>query len=163
VRERQQHQFQERQVVCHRQHMRGIGALRAASLEPTALGTPLQQDVKEPRPDLILQQPRAKFAQHRSVKAVIVEWQSEQIFSVQAAAHRIGSLRIAQLFGKLQDADQHQLPRRIGGRPGRGREIGAGLIVMQTGQLVAQLQPRMPLRKALRATRAVSAGTSGNG
>jgi hypothetical protein len=101
VLQRQQHQFHSRQVVRHRQHVRRISALRAPGLEPAALGTPRQHAFKEPRPGFVLQQSRAKFAQYRRVKPVIVQRQRQQIFPVQAAAHRLRRLGIAQVLGKL--------------------------------------------------------------
>ena len=148
VLQRQQHQFQVRQVARDRQHVRRVGALRAAPLEPTALGAARQQAFKEPRFGLVLKQARAELAQDRGVKAVILERQGEQIFPFNPAAHGIGGLLIAQLLGELQDAHQRQAPGRIGGLPRRGIEIGESLIVIEIRQLVAQLQPRMPLTKS---------------
>jgi hypothetical protein len=59
-------------------------------------------------------QAAAKLAQHRRIKAGILQFQGQQVFPIQPAAHRVRRLLIGQTFGKLQDRHHRKPAWRFG-------------------------------------------------
>ena len=90
-------------------------------------------------------QTRPKFAQDGVIKSRIRQFQTQSILPVEPTAHRKSLLPIGQVLHELEDGDQRQTPRRIGGLPALGIPIAEQFILVDCSQRVAQLNVHIPL------------------
>jgi hypothetical protein len=89
----------------------GIRTLASARLDQLTVLPPHQQAIKQPTLGPVLDQPGAKLAQHGEVKAGIVQFQTQQVFPVNAATYSIGRGTIRESFNELQSRDKGQTKR----------------------------------------------------
>jgi hypothetical protein len=79
-------------------HRRRIGALTSPRLEPAPLLTALQQAVEQDVFEASLHQPRPKFTQRRVVESFIAAGKSQGVLPVNAGAHGLCRLSVAQIL-----------------------------------------------------------------
>src|SRR6266511_2184150 len=103
-----------------------VAALGAAFLEQPQ-GAELCQDLGEdPLASIMLEQALAKLAQHTGVKAVVVEWQVQGKFPIQARAYGVCRAAVGQIFEMLEH--RHE-------RDGDWRERRFALDMVQVGEV----------------------------
>jgi len=116
--------------VDRRQHMRRIRALAAPRLDQPRRLERRQQRLEQRRLGTRRDEAVAEFAEHRRVEPRVVQLQAEGIFPVDAPAHRIGGLAIAQSLGEREDRRQRQLrggDRRLARLGKQVGELGVGV------------------------------------
>ena len=97
------------------QHMGRVSPLTTTGAEQPKVAEFAQERLEQKVFSLALEQPSAKLAQHRGIKAGILKWEGEEIFPIDARAHRIGGVLITETLGKLEDSDQREPGRILGG------------------------------------------------
>jgi len=107
------------------QHMRAVGALLASCLDQAvcleAFKHPVQQKVLRP----VSNKARAELRQHTETKARIGQLEPKRVLPVNAGAHGIGSLPVAQVLQELKHHDPRQAPRQGRAGPGQGKTRGS--------------------------------------
>jgi hypothetical protein len=121
------------------EHMRRIAAVAATCLEPTARDAPLEQ---APEPSLLraaCEQATMKRAEHRAIEATVGDLQAEEVFPVEAAAHRVRCLPVGEPLQRTAAASPGPAARGQGGLSGRGDEVGKRGIGRDGAQRITQL------------------------
>ena len=124
------HQFEAVQDADGGQHVRRVGTLRSAGLEPAQGAAALEELVQHEFFGTAGQEAVAKFAEHRKVKAGIRQGESEQVFPVNTSPHRLGGLAISEMFVELHNSDECQTPGREA-RLALQREAGGKVVVLE--------------------------------
>jgi hypothetical protein len=93
-----QHVFKAVERTNGRQHMRRIGPLGAACLDPSPRFARSQEGVQEPLGGVMGEQTFPKIVQQRAIEAVVVQVEAQRIFPIHAAAHGIGGLAVGEPF-----------------------------------------------------------------
>src|SRR5580692_9986366 len=100
--------------------MRRIGSLSSSWFDNPQMYETSEKIIEEQSFGIACNQTRAEFAEHRMIKARIVEFQAQHILPIDASADGIGGLPIGKPFGKLHDADQGKARGRFRRLPERG-------------------------------------------
>src|SRR6266487_3108396 len=87
-----------------------VGTLFATRFEETLLAQEDQQRLKQLHLSPSYKEATAKLAEHRGVKARIIQFQRQRIFPFNPTTYCIGGLPIRKSFGKLQHTYQSQAP-----------------------------------------------------
>jgi hypothetical protein len=88
-----------------------VGALLAAGPDQAAVLEPLEHLVKQQLFRPARHQAGAKLRQDTEVEPRVGQLEPERVFPINAGAHGVGGLTVAELFEKLQDRHQGQPPR----------------------------------------------------
>ncbi len=124
------HAFQAPERPHRRQHVRRVGALPAARLEPATCAGLVEHEIEGPPLSLPLHQPGTQLAQDGVVAARVGDLQAERILPIQPTPHRVRCLTIRPAFQVLQHRHQCEPPGRLGGltpRREKVREIGVAV------------------------------------
>ena len=120
------------------EHVGAVGALLAARLDQAArleaLEHPVEQQVLRPARD----EAGAELGQRAEVEPRIGQLEPERVLPVDAGAHRVGGLAVAEVLEELEDRDQRQPPRREPGLAPGGIEPAEVLVLVEGAELVAQ-------------------------
>jgi hypothetical protein len=127
--------------------MRAVRALTSTGLEQPAGLEMHQHPVQQQVLGFCLEQPVAELRQHAEVKSRICQLQPQRVLPVDARAHCIGRLAIAQVLQELEDGHQGQPPGRQTWLSSTGVERGEVFIAVQLGEPVAQARDRRTARK----------------
>ena len=114
-----------------------VGALAAARFEPAPFLAPPEQGIQQGLFETAVQQSRPKLAEHRVMKALVGQLQTQRVLPVNPGADGLGRLPITQIFHELHDADQGELPGVEGGLALDGIDSGEQVIVKERAQLIA--------------------------
>src|SRR5215204_4223616 len=127
--------------------MRAVGALPTAGDQQLALPAQRQKRVEQQGLSSTGHEPRSELAEPRGVEAGVGQLQAEQIFPVDPASDGFGRPPVRQVLGKLQQGDQRQAPRGLGGLSAawkQGRELSTA---EHRPKRVAQAQIGIAARK----------------
>jgi hypothetical protein len=142
-------QFQPVQAADRRQHVRGVGPLPPPGSHQAQLFEPVQQQVEDCPVHIPGHQPAPELAQHREIKALIIQRQAQAVLPVQPPPHRIGRLPVGQVLSELQHGHHRQLRRGDPRLPPRPVRRGECPIVIPAAQLVAGPHRQCPLPERL--------------
>ena len=81
------------------------------------------------------------------MKALVAQLETQCILPVNPRAHGLRRLPVAEVFSKLHDTDQRQLPRVHGGLPFAGIDGAKELIVEKHAQFIAHPHVHVPSGK----------------
>ena len=99
-------QLEEMQVVHGGQHMGAVGPLLAARLDQATGLEALEHPVEQQMLGVAGHQPRPELGQHAEVETRVGQLEPERVLPVDAGAHRVGRLPVAEVLKKLEDRDQ---------------------------------------------------------
>jgi len=134
------HEFETIQHANGGQHMRGVGTLLPAGLEPTHHPAPLQQLVEQALCGTAGQQPVAEFTEHGKVEARIGQLEAQQVLPVDAGPHRLSGLTVGQMFAELHDRDEGQAPGGEARLATQGEADGKVVILEDRAECITQCQ-----------------------
>jgi hypothetical protein len=100
-----QHAFKAVARTNGRQHMRRIGPLGAARLDPAPRFARRQEGIQEPLGGVMGEQPFPKIVQQCAIEARVGPGEAQGIFPIHAAAHGIGGLAVGQPFHRVPHHD----------------------------------------------------------
>jgi hypothetical protein len=100
--------------------MSRIGSLSSSRFNNPQLYETSEKIIQEQSFGIPGNQARAKFTEHRMIKARIIEFQTQHVFPVNASTDGVGRLTIGKPFGKLHNADQGEARWRFRRLPERG-------------------------------------------
>jgi hypothetical protein len=86
-------QLQPVQAADTPQHVRGVGALPGAGRHQAQPSQPVQQQIQDLQLQASRHQPGSELAQHRKVKALILQGQAQAVLPVQPAPHPSAACR----------------------------------------------------------------------
>ena len=89
----------------------------------------------------------AELGEHAEVEAGIRQLEPERVFPVDAGAHRVSRLPVAEMLEELEHRDQRQPPRRQAGLASGGVKRGEVLVLVKGAELVAQPHDHRALGK----------------
>lgn len=78
----------------------------------------------------------AELGEYAEVEARVGQLEAERVFPVDAGAHGVGGLPIAEVFEKLQDRDQSEPPRRQAGLTSGEIEVAEVLVLVKGAELI---------------------------
>lgn len=132
------------------------GSRSLTAHHPTGLKLPESEWVFS----LILDQTCPKLAECTEVETWIVQFETQRVLPVDPCAHLIGRLPVRQIFQKLENGDQGESPGCESVLAACGKELGKVVVGIGAPNSSRSRIMILLLRKAARAIRAVSSGTS---
>ena len=121
--------------------------MTAAGFEQPLRPRQRQQGIEEELLRLPGDEPGAELAQDGMVEARIGQFQSQDIFPINAAADGIRGLAIGEAFGKLEDRGQRQARWRLCGLAARREERRELRVVVDGAETVGDLHIDVPARE----------------
>jgi len=107
----------------------------------------IQQKIKKFHLQLAIDQPCAKPAQNRLVKARIVQIQTKRILAIDAPAHGVRCLPVREAFHKLQYGDQRKPAWRFPRLTSASKQTGELHVIVHTTQHLTNANAGAAFRK----------------
>lgn len=131
-------QFEKMQVMHGGQHVCAVRALFPPRLDQAACLEALQHRIQQQVLRLAGNAARTEFGEHAEVETGVGKLKSKRALPVDAGAHGVGGLPIAEALEELDDCDQGQSPWGQGRLASVGVERAEILVAVQGAELVAQ-------------------------
>ena len=106
------------------------------------LPTPTEQGIEQERFCAARNQACAELRQDRGIEAGIGQFEAQDVFPVDPAAHGICSRAISESLGELEDRDEGEPPRREGGLAMRREERGKGRVGEEGAEFIGETEIR---------------------
>jgi hypothetical protein len=124
-----------------------VGALLAASVDPSLLATHGKDRLEEPCFRTSGQESFAKFAQDRVIEPRVSEIEAEQVFPFNPSAHRFCSLTVGESFNIVENGNDGEAPRGFCWTTPTGKQIRELLISKDWSQDIPHTQTQTSFRE----------------